>query len=335
MNIHVDGGALCADTGQQFGNYIVSKNIIDALECVDKKNKYCIYTFCPNIGRNEPNISYKALLPPVGFMPYRVGFEELLHKSDVFLALNQALPFYTHGKKIVLSHGLSFLKFPTLYTHDYARLSQQLKNMLADADVIVVSSRKVQEQFQKILIKKIPIAVIPFGIPHDLIGKKREKDTQNPFLLYVGMNHPIKNIEGIITAFLTAQKKTKNKTMRLKLVGVGDFHKNSYSHVDVIPTIKREQLINLYQKASAFVSASLYESFNLSIVEALAIKLPVIALQSAVIPELKAFVSVCKNQLDFENKIADGMNGNFEKKKVLNTLLFSWDTFTKKLIKLY
>lgn len=335
MTIHVDGGALCADANHQFGNYVVSKNILDSITRCDKENTYCIYTFCNNIRNNSKNVIYKSLTPSIGFMPHRVGFEEFVHKSDVFLALNQALPLYTKGKKIVLSHGLSFMKFPQLYTVDYARLSKQLHNMYSNADCIIVSSNRVKEEFNNLFSKKVRIEVIPFGIPWDMIGKQKIENNDKPYFLYVGMNHPIKNISGIIKAFLNAKKKTQNKTMRLKLVGVGNNIPISDKNIDIVPVVSRNNLIKIYQNATALLTASHYESFNLSVLEALSCNVPVIGLQSAIIPELEKYVYVCNSTDEFVKIISECMENGLVNKVKLDTKLFSWDTFVSKLMTLY
>lgn len=99
LKISVDGGGLGGKLGERFGNYVFSKNLIEALLKYDKRNQYYIYT----LDRLKPRLAWSKI---------RLSIEELKEKKDVFLALNQAIPLFVSGKVISFCHGLSYYCYP-------------------------------------------------------------------------------------------------------------------------------------------------------------------------------------------------------------------------------
>lgn len=305
MKVSVDGGGLGAKKGEWFGNYIFSKNLIDALLKYDKKNLYYIYTL-------------EKLKPRFAWSKIRLSIEEFKKKKDIFLALNQAIPFYVCGKIISFSHGLSFYRYPKFYSlRDNIRLRNQLSEMITRSDIIVVSSIKIAEEMKQVIVKygkKPRIEVIPFGIPFDMLNENNDQNTnfkeKKDFFLFVGMDHPIKNLE-----FLKSIKE-----FNIKFVTIN---------------CPRKDLMNFYRGAKALLTVSHYESFNLPVLEALSQGCPVIGMSSAVIPELKPFVNLAKNGKDFlklMKTIPKRPNSGTVKQLKDN---FNWKNYVEKLVKLY
>lgn len=319
MKISVDGGALNQKDSQRFGTAVFSENLVKALQLYDDKNQYFIYTF-------------KNLKPKLFWLKGRVSIEELKQKKDVFLALNQAVPLYVSGKIISFCHGLSYFFYPQYYSKkDCSRLKKQLEEMVKRSDRIIVSSKKVKDElvsmYRYIDTKAV---VLSFGIPFDMnndSGQARKtscweaKRHQNSYFLYVGMDYPIKNINFI-------------KDVYIKFKESNDFR--NYKLVLVTKNCSREKLRHLYQNATALLTASHYESFNFPVLEALSQGCPVVGLKSAIIPELKPFVFVAENQIQFISL----MKLVTENKLVVNNLKiiqkqFSWKSYVKNLVKLY
>lgn len=310
MKISVDGGGLGAKKGERFGNYIFSQNLIQALAEFDKKNQYCFYTF-------------DKIKPFFAWSKIQLSLQELKEKKDIFLALNQAIPLYVSGKIISFCHGLSYYYHPEQYTQkDKLRLNDQLKNMMTRSDYIIASSIKVKKELlfiDKRLNKKI--IVIPFGVPFDMLSKDRLKKTnKQKYFLFVGMDHSIKNIKFIIKAFR-------------KLKKIEEF--KEYKLIVVTKNCSRKKLKQLYQGATALLTASFYESFNLPVLEALSQGCPIIGLRSAVIPEFQSYVNIANNKEEFIKLMkkpvikpdSDLIN------KIINN--FNWNNYVNKLVKLY
>ena len=303
MKISVDLGA---SFGKGFfGTKIFSLNLKKALLKYDKNNQYFFY-------------DDKTVWPKIFWMKLGVSLKEWQLKPDVFLALNQALPFYFHKKVIVFSHGLSFYFFPKYYPKNvFNRLNNQLKEIIKKADKIVVSSKKVKDQFLSLFPKiEDKIYVLPFGIPFDCLKEKPIK-TKEKFFLTLSGSQPIKNFSFIKKTFFVFKKKNPD----YKLINVEN--------------IRRKKLISLYQKATAFLTASYYESFNLPVLEALSLGCPVVGLESAVVPELRDYVNLAKDKDDFLRLMKEipKKPTTFLIKKLKEE--FSWKKYVKKLVELY
>jgi len=303
MKISVDLGATFGEGF--FGTKIFSLNIKEALLRYDKENQYFFYDF-------------KNVWPRIFWMRVGVSLKEWQLKPDVFLALNQALPFYFHKKAIVFSHGLSFYFFPNHYPKSILiRLNNQLKEIKKRAYKIIVSSKKVKDEFLNLFPKlQEKIFVLPFGIPFDCL-KEKTKKTKEKFFLTLAGSQLIKNFSFIKSVFFEFKKNNPD----FKLINVEN--------------INRKKLINFYQRATALLTASYYESFNLPVLEALSLGCSVIALESAIIPELREYVNLAKDENDFlmlMKKIPKKPTSKLIEKLKKD---FSWEKYVKKLLEFY
>jgi len=303
MKISVDSGAVFSKGF--FGTKIFSLNLKEALLKYDKNNQYFFYDF-------------KTVWPKIFWMKLWVSLKEWQLQPDIFLALNQALPLYYHKKAIAFSHGLSFYFFPNYYPNNtFNRLNNQLKDIVRRADKIIVSSEKVRQEFLNLFPKLKPkIYVLPFGVPSDCL-KKKPKENKEKFFLTLSGSQPIKNFSFIKEIFFEFKKKNPE----FKLINAEN--------------VSRKKLINLYQKATALLTASYYESFNLPVLEALSLGCPVVGLESAIIPELSDYVNLAKNKDEFLKLMKE------IPKKPTSQLIdklkeeFSWKKYVKKLVELY
>ncbi len=311
LKISVDGGSL--DSKNYFGTKTFAENFIKTLLTIDNKNQYIIY-------RLNKNKFFNFL-----WLKVQLSFRELLNRKDLYLGLNQAIPSYVSGKIISFCHGLSYYFYPNFYNQKILKkLKHQLNEMINKSDKIIVSSEKIKKELVKInksIINKI--ITIPFGIPLDLLSflknKKLNKKRKKFFLVVVG-SEKIKNINFIKKVFLKIKKISKFKNFKLILIN----NQND-----------RKKLFKYYLKAYCLLTSSYYESFNFPVLEALVCGCPVIALKTAVIPELAKYVNIAENDEEFINLIKNTkVKPN---KKIINQLKnqFSWENFAKKIIKLY
>jgi len=312
MKIAIDIASLCSTT--TFGNYIVTENLIKAVQAYDKKNSYYFYSFCqsPFPIKESKRFIYQNIQPKIFWSSIRTSVEELIKKKDYFFALNQSIPFFTESKIISFSHGLSFYFYPHLYRDSYSQLKWQLDQMASRSEKIIVSSEKVKKElvlvYQNIEAK---IVVNPFGIPFDMINGSEARspklEARNKFFLAVGMDHPIKN----------------HKILP----------KSKYKFI-VVNNVSRTKLKSLYQKTTALITTSLYESFNLPVLEALAQGCPVIGLQSAIIPELEPYVNIVKDQNELPTLLDNAIQGRLKPVNVKEIRIkFSWKKYVNKLLK--
>ncbi|MFH1827493.1 MAG: glycosyltransferase [bacterium] len=330
MKIGIDSGSFC---GPKVGNYIFTENLIKAIEKYDKKNNYYLYSFCskPKNLHTAKNLTYKKLVPNINWINWAVRFEEYNNKKNLFLGLNQAFP-KSSSKKILFSHGLSFLFFKHFYKDSYEKMYLQLKSMIKLSDYLVVSSIKVKKELENLSRSKNKIKVIKFGIPFDFQSNNSIK--KQKYFLNVGMNHPIKNVSYIVDCFKKFNLNNKN-IYKLYLISNKRYPNIKDKKIIQISNITRYRLKKLYQGALVYLSPSLYESFNFPVLEALSQKTPVIALKSSIIPELAKYVDIVTSKKDFIKKMADSIN----KKPCIDQVSlkrdFSWKKYMSELKKLY
>lgn len=338
MKISVDAGGYCTDISRKYGNYTYTENLMKALYRYDLNNKYYLYSFCPAPQDLELQNSwkYQYLRPRKLWMKLRVSLEELISRKDIFLALNQAVPAYTSAKIISVSHGLSYYFFPQYYRESFIRLSLQLAPMIKQSKYILVSSNKIKSEMKIVYPNYKNIVVLPFGIPFDMQEYSNPIRRKQPYFLYVGMNHPIKNLKFIIKAFKQFRKIKGNFKYELILIGPQFMYSQKKDNIRVIPSINRQELKEYYRNATACLTSSLYESFNFPVIEALSQSCIVIGTSSSIIPELRPFV----NLADSIDAYVEEMNKACKKFESLITPgqlsnLFSWKKYINGLVKLY
>ncbi len=321
MKIAVDGGSLCQKNYS--GNKVFSQNLLKAISLYDNENNYIVYTYCQKKFNFGEKIKIFPVLPKFGWSKIGLSLAQLINPKDIFLALNQSIPLLPPKKIISFCHGLSYFFYPQFYPDSINQLKSQLKSMIKNSDYIIVSSIKVKNELLSIYknIEK-KIIVIPFGIPYDMQTKEK-KIKKEKFFLYVGINHPIKNIQFIKKAFDKFKKETADKEWQLILV---------------TKDCSRQKLRKLYQKASGLLCASYYESFNFPALEALALGCPVIAQETAIIPEMRKFVFIAKKEEEFVNHMITIAKNNsiIEAEKIKEIKkIFNWQNFLLRLKKLY
>lgn len=339
--ISLDGGGLCVKRG--YGNYFFTRQLLLALRKWDKRNYYYIYSFCHrprdlDCFLRGGRFKYQVLNPKIGWINFRVSLEEFLRPKDVFLALNQAIPLYSSGKVISFSHGLSFFYYPGFYPDSFRGLKRQVEFMVKRSKWIIVSSDKVKNEFLEFFPQLDNILVFPFGIPFDFHQRSMRKTSnkKEEYFLFVGMDHPIKNIEFIIDCFLHFIKAGGLKKIRLYLVGVEKKYQRFSQRIKVFPYLKRKDLKTIYQNATALLTASYYESFNFPVLEALSQGCPVIGLPSAIIPELRSYVYLAVDKNEFVYKMKKVREDTKETVSIRQLKKkFSWKTYVADLLNLF
>ena len=88
----------------------------------------------------------------------------------------------------------------------------------------------------------------------------------------------------------------------------------------------RTELCSLYRSATALLTASHYESFNLPILEALSQGCPIVALESAVIPEFQASVLTAHSRDEFIQHMNRSITLKLDTKKMQEIRKkYSWE----------
>ena len=165
MKIGVDAAVL-ASRDMQSGNFWLSFNLLKALSSVDKTNQYILYSFLPipkqilsKFGKNFHNI----VLSPIKFwLQVRLSLELLLNQVDVFLGMNQALPYICTAKSVVFVLDLAFELYPKFFTNK-TKLLWQTKQAIQKAKRIIAISKSTKQDLVKMY--RVPVNKITVIYP--------------------------------------------------------------------------------------------------------------------------------------------------------------------------
>ena len=169
-----------------------------------------------------------------------------------------------------------------------------------------------------------------------------------PYLLYVGdRNGTYKNFSTLLDAYTSSLK----DRFDLVCFGGGTFNKNELSIINrakcndkVFQLTGSDYILgSLYQNAFAFICPSHYEGFGLPLVEAMAMKCPIIAANTSSIPEVVGDAGILFDP-NYKEDLIEAiklLESNTDKRKRLITIgfkresMFSWDKTAKETMKVY
>jgi glycosyltransferase involved in cell wall biosynthesis len=181
---------------------------------------------------------------------------------------------------VISAWGTDVMKFPN---KNFVAKSL-LKFNFKKADLLCATSYTIQEYINQVI--KIPVSVIPFGININEFKPKKVESLFGADDFILGSIKPLEslyNIDILIKAF--AQLLPKHQNLKLLIIGDGN-EKNSLIDLCAKLGIKEKvkftgripfnEISNYYNMIDILVNISEYESFGVSVVEAMACGKPVI-----------------------------------------------------------
>jgi len=217
-----------------------------------------------------------------------------LHVSQAFspeivylISKLKGIPYIAHIHLDVDPSGpLGFL----LETYKKVFLKRVLKSA---AKIICLSEPQKKLIASKYALPLKSIVVIPNGVAEKYFTGKKTSENAVPHLLFVGRLAAQKNLSLLVEAVSQMQA-----NVFLDIVGEGELRENiealiqkyNLKNVKLHGKKMGEDLIELYKSADIFVLPSLKEGVSLSMLEALAAGLPVVASDS---PEIRQILGDC------------------------------------------
>ncbi|MEW6278614.1 MAG: glycosyltransferase family 1 protein [Candidatus Eremiobacterota bacterium] len=172
-----------------------------------------------------------------------------------------------------------------------------------------------------------------------------------PYLLYVGSTEPRKDLAGLLDAFtwlsgqiphrlvLVCRKPRLSLTQRLigRVCPITERVRALGNRVVFLGEIEQERLIGLYRHADLFVCPSLYESFAMPLLEALACASPVAAARSSSLPEIGGQAAVWftpGEPVQMAQSILEALAGAEELRQAgpPQAVRFSWERSAQRLL---
>ncbi|MBI2600049.1 glycosyltransferase family 4 protein [Candidatus Daviesbacteria bacterium] len=296
------------------GRYL--RNLIRSLMVLDKDNQYFIFLLPKDFDKFVESKNFKKVLADFSWYGFaeQFKFPSLLNQYNLDLIHfpHFNVPIFYTGKFVVTIHDLIHqhrsMGKPTMLNPVSFKIKQLgyrkvFKTAVTKSQQIFVPSNCVKKLLmEEWHISDKEIIVTPEAVDEgivsladkmtgtkvDAILKKFKIDS--PFIFYVGNAHPHKNVEGLIKAFSNLNKQRPN--LKLVLSGYDHFFwqriKKQFQHPSVIFTgfVSDEQLVALYKGAESFVIPSFEEGFGIPILEAMACGCPVVASNTASLPEV-------------------------------------------------
>ena len=217
----------------------------------------------------------------------------------------------TRGKPpvVITVHDLVPLLFPetiTPWSRVYGRAT--LRRVLEAADRIITVSKNTADDVESLLgISSDRIRVVYNGVDESFFEEISEsRDTQAPYVLFVGTPEPRKNLERLMEALRITRRKGLQE--ELVIVGSGGWGHNTIDGAEVkqLGRVSDSDLRKLYRGASCVAVPSLHEGFGLTALEAMASGTPVVASNAGALPEITAGAAVLVDPLH-PAAIADGI----------------------------
>ncbi len=301
IEMRIGVNALYLLPGRVGGTEIYLRNLLVALADIEaasaSPNQYFVFTnreTGPDLVPKHANFTWMPQPVRAAFRPARLLWEQTLLPLaaarlhlDVMLNPGFTAPLVSPCPQVTVFHDLQHKRHPeyfrwfdlpfwNFFLYWSARVSQGL---LADSEATAADLRRfyrLPESPHKSKLRVVHLGVDPGFFP---IAARRRPD---PFLLTVSTLHPHKNLASLLRAF--AEFRATHPEFRLVVCGFhgfvsGPLHelRESLALGDTVEFpgwIPRENLLDLYARAWAFVYPSLFEGFGLPVLEALAAGVP-------------------------------------------------------------
>jgi glycosyltransferase involved in cell wall biosynthesis len=221
---------------------------------------------------------------------------------------NFELPVRKVCRYVVTIHDLVPLFFPDLVPKKHLLFFNLFMKQAAKiADLIITDSKHSKQDIIRYLaVPEEKIRVIYLGYEprrQNIEDHKKLQDIltrygiSQPYLLFVGVIEPKKNLGRLVEAFLLLRQSSSvgNELQLVIAGGKGWFGESLYQKVrtlrlenNVIFTgfVPDDDLPYLYIGAEVFVFPSIYEGFGLPVIEAMAYGVPVVTSNTSSLPEI-------------------------------------------------
>ena len=246
--------------------------------------------------------------PPTNLGWTLVGLPRAARRAavDVIHAPSYTAPLWSPVPVVLSIHDVSYERHPQWYPYrrDWARRVFYRRSANAASHILTISRFSAAEITAAYRIPAERMTVTLLGVDDafapadsDHLGELPEGVSQ-PYLLHVGDLHERRNLTMLADAVLTARRHVGGVFPTLALVlagadrGVGDAvlgiaaRAGAADAVVRLGPVSEKRLRTLYRGATALVYPSLYEGFGLPLVEAMACGTPVIASNTASMPEV-------------------------------------------------
>ncbi len=254
-----------------------------------------INTIFVPVRRFEIN-DYKLANPKSKIVKKAIDDADIIFINSIALLGSKAMNYARSKKKKIIEYVHSFdwelLSYATKFPDKYTRVLKAIvKRLYNKADLLIVADTFISDKLRTLDLVRPGFTVIPLGVNVDKFREdtaerffiRKKLGIQGNFVIgYHGRLSKEKNIEKIIRIF-KATKRVLPET-KLLLVGDGNERNNIPESKDIIVTGFVDNPEDYLRAMDVYLLASKTETSALSLMEAMATKLPVIATPLGAIP---------------------------------------------------
>ena len=294
--LRIGVNALYLIPGGVGGTEIYLRSLLAALGEMDDASEYVIFANRETGADLAPaSPRFRIARQPVrgSVRPARILWEQsglplalLRHRVDVLFNPGFTSPLFCPCPAVTVFHDLQHKRHPENFRWFDLPFWRMLLWMSAHAStrLVAVSEATRTDLLRYYRIPAAKIAVVPHGVDARFFGIRGQRTGAQlePYLLAVSTLHPHKNLERLIRTF--AGFRRARPEFRLVIAGLRGFHAGALERliadmdlsdaVRLTGWISREELLDLYRRAWAFVNPTLFEGFGLPVLEALAAGIP-------------------------------------------------------------
>ncbi len=253
----------------------------------------------------------RALTGDIGFIRQLRSIDQPVHlpnhhlgRYGRFLAVPYVITVHDLIRYFDMHRHRPFIHHPNFRDRLYLRMD--VLGIRKAAAIIAVSNTTKYDLIEHLGIPEERIHVIYEAVDHAQFHPVEACPTDFPYILFVGSEHPRKNLSTLFAAF--AELKRSGRYPDLKLVKIGKaggaearFRDHTLRQLrrlgiesDVVLTghVTPDELTAYYSHALATVMPSLYEGFGLPTIEAMACGSPVVVSSAGSLPEIAGDAAV-------------------------------------------
>lgn len=250
----------------------------------------------------------------------------------------------------------TYIHHPNLRDKFY--LSLDYKGIKKAVRIIAVSQATKNDLMHYLGIPDEQISVVYLGVDHTTFRPSSQaSEFEHPYILFVGSEHPRKNLPTLLRAFKGLKEQPRFKDLKLVKVGKAggketDFRRQTIKVIDSLnlngrviftEAVSEESLRAYYSNAKCLVLPSLYEGFGFPPLEAMACGCPVITSDSSSLPEVVGEAAIKVPPQDIEG-LAEALKKVLTNQELRKSLIakgkaqavkFSWDQAAEKTLEVY
>jgi glycosyltransferase involved in cell wall biosynthesis len=279
---------------------------------------------------------------------------------DLFHSPQFNIPLFSRVPQITTIHDCAYSRFPEEFSSilDRCLYAFMFRSALVKSKKIIAVSHATKGDLQEIYhVRAEKIRVIHEGVDDEFFespvdARQVVTDIDGPFMLFVGIPRPRKNLENILRSFAATKGHIDCKT-KLVIAGPTDNRFLNIRHladtlnvdekIVLTGTITDQKLRSLYRSATCFLFPTLYEGFGLPILEAMASGAPVITSQRPAHVEIAGDAALVVDPVDVgamaEAMVRISEDNSFREGLIQKGLdrarMFSWKTCAEQTLSIY